>query len=242
MILQLSVIPPGWPISRARIDPARSALARHTYHDSFGNFCSRDHAGAGPPDHVDRLRGADDGTPDPIAPQAKQHALEDPAGRRPALPARQPLLRDRSPDDDGMVAVRAGAERWPLVQAICDFVHGRIAFNYSHANPTRTAFDAYSDQRGVCRDFAHLAVALCRCMNIPARYCTGYLGDIGVAADPAPMDFSAWFEAYLGERWYTFDARHNRRASAVFSWRAPRRHRRRAGDVVRPVHHGGSGW
>jgi transglutaminase-like putative cysteine protease len=98
---------------------------------------------------------------------------------------------------------------WPRVQAICDFVHERIAFDYQKASPTRTAFDGYVDREGVCRDFAHLAIALCRCMNIPARYCTGYLGDIGIAPIDAPMDFSAWFEAYLGGRWYTFDARHN---------------------------------
>ena len=97
-----------------------------------------------------------------------------------------------------------------MVQAICDFVHDHIMFGYEHANPTRTAFDALEEGRGVCRDFAHLAIALCRCMNIPARYCTGYLGDIGVPPDPAPMDFSAWFEVYLGSAWYAFDARHNR--------------------------------
>jgi len=96
-----------------------------------------------------------------------------------------------------------------LVQAICDFVHDEVAFGYEHADATRTAFDTFKDRRGVCRDFAHLAITLCRCMNIPARYCTGYLGDIGVPADPMPMDFSAWFEAYLDGRWYTFDARHN---------------------------------
>ena len=98
---------------------------------------------------------------------------------------------------------------WPLVQAICDYVHDRIKFGYEHASPTKTAWDAHAERRGVCRDFAHLAITLCRCMNIPARYCTGYLGDIGVPVDPAPMDFSAWFEVYLGGRWYTFDARHN---------------------------------
>jgi len=95
---------------------------------------------------------------------------------------------------------------WGRVQAICDFVHDRIAFAY---DPLRTAFGAYTDKTGVCRDFAHLAVTLCRCMNIPARYCTGYLGDIGVPPVPDPMDFSAWFEVYLSGRWYTFDARHN---------------------------------
>ena len=98
---------------------------------------------------------------------------------------------------------------WPRVQAICDFVHGHITFDYQNADATRTAYGGYVERTGVCRDFAHLAITLCRCMNIPARYCTGYLGDIGVPPDPSPMDFSAWFEVYLGGRWYTFDARHN---------------------------------
>jgi transglutaminase-like putative cysteine protease len=98
---------------------------------------------------------------------------------------------------------------WGRVQAICDFVHRHITFGYQHARPTRTAEQAFAEQRGVCRDFAHLSITFCRCLNIPARYCTGYLGDIGVPPDPAPMDFSAWFEAFVGGRWYTFDARHN---------------------------------
>jgi transglutaminase-like putative cysteine protease len=98
---------------------------------------------------------------------------------------------------------------WARVQAICDFVHGRLRFSYPEARPTRTANDALSEGVGVCRDFTHLAIALCRCLNIPARYCNGYLGDIGVPPDPAPMDFNAWFEVYLGGRWFTFDARHN---------------------------------
>ncbi|MBP0437613.1 transglutaminase-like domain-containing protein [Tianweitania sediminis] len=98
---------------------------------------------------------------------------------------------------------------WQRVQAICDYVHDRISFGYSYARSTRTAGQAYDERVGVCRDFAHLAITLCRCMNIPARYVNGYLGDIGVPRDPAPMDFSAWFEAYLEGGWYTFDARHN---------------------------------
>ena len=96
-----------------------------------------------------------------------------------------------------------------MVQAICDYVHEHLQFGYEHANPMKTAWQAHNEQRGVCRDFAHLAITLCRCMNIPARYCTGYLGDIGVPPAPEPMDFSAWFEVFLGRRWYTFDARHN---------------------------------
>jgi transglutaminase-like putative cysteine protease len=98
---------------------------------------------------------------------------------------------------------------WPRVQAVLDFVHQHIAFNYRQADPTRTAFGAYTDRTGVCRDFAHLALTFCRCMNIPARYCAGYLGDIGVPFNPDPMDFSAWFEVYLGGHWYAADARHN---------------------------------
>ena len=98
---------------------------------------------------------------------------------------------------------------WGRVKAILDYVHQHITFGYEHARNSRTAWEAWCDRTGVCRDFAHLAVAFCRCMNIPARYCTGYLGDIGVPPDDAPMDFSAWFEVYLGGAWHTVDARHN---------------------------------
>ena len=99
---------------------------------------------------------------------------------------------------------------WPRVQAIVAYAHDRIRFDYQQARPTRSASEGHREQVGVCRDYAHLAIALCRCMNIPARYCTGYLGDIGIPPVDAPMDFSAWFEVYLGGRWYTMDARHNR--------------------------------
>jgi transglutaminase-like putative cysteine protease len=124
------------------------------------------------------------------------------------------LLSSRYCDSDSLSdfawakfgAIPGGAAR---VQAICDFAHAHIRFDYALANPLRTASGGLSEGVGVCRDFAHLAIALCRCMNIPARYCTGYLGDIGVPPDPAPMDFSAWFEVFLNDRWFTFDARHN---------------------------------
>ncbi|QCI67773.1 transglutaminase-like domain-containing protein [Phreatobacter stygius] len=101
------------------------------------------------------------------------------------------------------------APGWSRVQAITDFVHDRLGFGYHFARDTRTATQAFEERVGVCRDFAHLAITLCRCMNIPARYATGYLPDIGVPQDPAPMDFCAWFEAFLDGQWYTFDARHN---------------------------------
>src|SRR5262249_59759345 len=95
------------------------------------------------------------------------------------------------------------------VQAICDYVHNRLSFGYGYARATRTAAQAHEERVGVCRDFAHLAITLCRCMNIPARYVNGYLGDIGVPADPAPMDFSAWFEAFVDGCWYPLHPPHN---------------------------------
>ena len=98
---------------------------------------------------------------------------------------------------------------WPRVQAICDFVHTHMTFGYEHSRPTRTAWDAYTERHGVCRDFAHLAVTFCRCLNIPARYCTGYITDIGTPPPYGPMDFAAWMEVYLGGRWHTFDPRNN---------------------------------
>ncbi len=100
-------------------------------------------------------------------------------------------------------------EGWGRAQAICDWVHHHVQFGYEFARPTKSAYDVYEERKGVCRDFTHLALTFCRCMNIPARYATGYLGDIGVPLSDSPMDFSGWFEVYLGGRWYTFDARHN---------------------------------
>jgi transglutaminase-like putative cysteine protease len=97
------------------------------------------------------------------------------------------------------------------VQAITEWVHNKVTFGYEFANTTRTALGVYTERIGVCRDFQHLAITFCRALNIPARYATGYLGDIGVPPAPCPMDFSAWFEAYLGGRWWSFDARHNAR-------------------------------
>ena len=107
---------------------------------------------------------------------------------------------------DRFGAMQPGFNR---VQAVCDFVHQHLQFGYQYARATRMASEAYNERKGVCRDFAHLAVASCRCLNIPARYCTGYLGDIGVPPVDSPMDFSGWFGAFVGGAWYTFDARHN---------------------------------
>ncbi len=183
--------------------PARS------YRDVFGNICTRIVAPAGALRIFTDTIINDTGTPEPVVPDAMQSDIAD-------LPdeALSYLLASRYCETDKLVTTAWSLfgntqPGWPRVQAICDFVNAKIRFGYPHASATRTAADALSDQRGVCRDFAHLAITLCRCMNIPARYCTGYLGDIGVPLDPAPMDFSAWFEVYLGGKWYAFDARHN---------------------------------
>jgi transglutaminase-like putative cysteine protease len=101
-------------------------------------------------------------------------------------------------------------ETWERVQAVVDWVHANVRFGYEFARPTKTAFDVYTERQGVCRDFQHLAITFLRALNVPARYATGYLGDIGVPADPNPMDFSAWLEAFVGGAWHTLDARHNR--------------------------------
>jgi transglutaminase-like putative cysteine protease len=184
--------------------------AREEYIDSFCNKCIRVAAPAGSL----RLWGStlirDSGLPDPVNRTAEQVPVDE-------LPtnALQYLLASRYCEVDRLSDLAwqlfgGCAPGWPCVQAICDWVHQHITFGYNYARPTRTAFEAYVEKTGVCRDFQHLAISLCRCMHIPARYATGYLWDIGVPADPNPMDFSAWFEAYLDGGWWTFDARHNK--------------------------------
>ncbi len=180
------------------------------YIDGFGNICSRLTLPAGQTTLSSDFIIRDAGEPDAVAPQARLTPVED-------LPDEVMvyLLGSRYCETDRMSA-QAWAlfgntpEDWSRVQAIVDYVHQRVSFGYQHARATRTAWEAHEERLGVCRDYAHLAITLCRCMNVPARYCTGYLGDIGIPPVDAPMDFSAWFEAYLDGEWRTFDARHNR--------------------------------
>ena len=181
----------------------------YDYLDAFGNVCTRVTV---PPQGL-TLRCdftiEDSGQPDRQWPDAIQHPIED-------LPNEvlMFLLGSRYCETDRMSEtawslfghVEPG---WERVRAIVEYTHHHVEFGYHHARSTKTAWDAHQEQQGVCRDFAHLAVTLCRCMNIPARYCTGYLGDIGVPRSEAAMDFSAWFDVYLGGAWHTFDARHN---------------------------------
>jgi transglutaminase-like putative cysteine protease len=223
--IELEITAPMALIYLLRVHPSRGADLQspenfHTspptqpdeYIDYFGNHCGRINVPAG----VNSVRFTNDavvydsGLHDPVVRDAWQH---DPC----ELPVNtlQFLLASRYCEVDSELMQfawdRFGGSPmgWDRVQAICDFVHGHLRFDYSKARPTRTALDGFREGTGVCRDFTHLAITLCRCMNIPARYCTGYLGDIGIPPVPYPMDFSAWFEVFLGDRWHTFDARHN---------------------------------
>jgi transglutaminase-like putative cysteine protease len=179
------------------------------YRDGFGNWCCRIVAPQGKVIISSNAVITDTGQPDPVVPLAQQILVED-------LPeeALVFLLASRFCDSDRLLDLAwklfgDAKPGWGRVQAICDFVHNHIEFGYAHASVTRTASDAYAEKRGVCRDYAHLAVAFCRALNIPARYCTGYLGDVGTPPPYPPGDFAAWFEAYIGGHWYTFDPRNN---------------------------------
>jgi transglutaminase-like putative cysteine protease len=210
MVIMLSI----HPSRRGDIIGAESIVAEPDvpigfYRDSFGNVCGRLVAPAGGV----TLRGSalvrDSGLPDVAAPTAQQLPID-----------RLPddllvyLMASRYCETDKLTDIAWSLfgqtpPGWQRIAAICDFVHGHVTFGYQHAHHMKSAHDVYEQRAGVCRDFAHLALTFCRCMGIPARYCTGYMGDIGIAPEPAPMDFSGWFEVYLSDRWYTFDARHN---------------------------------
>ncbi len=185
------------------------AVPLRSYVDSYGNQCQRLVAPAG----LLRLQAtglvADSGRPDPVLPALEQRPVDE-------LPDEVLLflLSSRYCESDLLTdlawSLFEGAPMgWRRVQAICDFVHHHVRFDYGRSSPTKSALTTYDTREGVCRDFAHLAIAFCRCMNIPARYCTGYLSDIGVPPPHSAMDFAAWFEAYLGDGWYVFDPRNN---------------------------------
>jgi transglutaminase-like putative cysteine protease len=191
-----------------RIEHSAGPIASHEYSDTYGNICTRFLAPAG---HL-RLWNStlieDSGDPDPVDWGAKEVPPQD-------LPddALRFLLNSRYCETDQLAAVAyelfgTVAPGWNRVQAICDWVNAKVTFNYGMTRPSKTALDVFTERTGVCRDFQHLAVTFCRCLNIPARYVAGYLGDIGVPLR-LPMDFSAWFEAYLDGKWWAFDARNN---------------------------------
>ena len=181
------------------------------YIDEFDNNVGRIIA---PPGQI-RFRNEaiveDSGQLDEYDSTARQHAIED-------LPndVLQFLMSSRYCEVDVLKDIAGNlflwaTPGWPRVHAVCNWVHSNVRFGYEFARSTKTAAEVYQERAGVCRDFTHLAIAFCRALNIPARYATGYLGDIGVPISPSPMDFSAWFEVYLGGRWWTMDARHNQR-------------------------------
>jgi transglutaminase-like putative cysteine protease len=179
------------------------------YTDSFGNICTRFVAPAGGLRLFTSTSIEDTGALDPVNLDAQEVPVKD-------LPPEtlRFLLASRYCEVDTMGSIAqnlfGGTPRgWRRVQAVCTWVHDAVTFGYAMARSTKTAMDVYNERAGVCRDFQHLAITFCRCLGIPARYATGYLGDIGVPLSDSPMDFSAWFEAYLGDRWWTFDARHN---------------------------------
>jgi transglutaminase-like putative cysteine protease len=180
------------------------------YIDLYGNRCARVFVPAGRAEFRHEALVEDDGQPDLQAWNVYQHLVQE-------LPHESLLylLASRYCEVDSELKELAwalfghGPAGWPLVQAICNYVHGHIRFDYQFARANRTALEVFRERVGVCRDYMHLAITFCRCLNLPARYCTGYLGDIGVPPAASPMDFSAWFEVYLGGRWFTFDARNN---------------------------------
>ncbi|HTV47245.1 MAG TPA: transglutaminase family protein [Phycisphaerae bacterium] len=179
------------------------------YRDGFGNWCSRLELYAGRTTIKTSAIVLSNGIPEPVVLAARQHPVMELPEESLAF-----LLASRYCETELLTPIAWSLfgktpEGWARVQAICDFVHNHIRFDYMQARATRTALETYNERVGVCRDFAHLAIAFCRCMNIPARYCTGYLGDIGMPPPYAPMDFASWLEAFIGGRWYVFDPRNN---------------------------------
>lgn len=179
------------------------------YRDMFGNWCNRIEAPAGRTtiSTSATLRMSD--AADPVVPNARQHPVwELPEETLPFLLGSRYCETDLL-TDFAWKQFATTPLGWGRVQAICDFVHNHIRFDYMQARATRTSVEAFRERVGVCRDYAHLAITLCRCLNIPARYCTGYLGDAGTPPPYGVMDFAGWFEAFLGGQWHTFDPRNN---------------------------------
>jgi transglutaminase-like putative cysteine protease len=190
---------------RLRGEPA---LVIEDFIDVYGNKCARAFCQGGRLHLRNDAIMVDGGLPDILTPNARQHSIHE-------LPTDTLLylLGSRYCEIEKLSDLAwklfgHGPTGWGRVQAICDWVHNHITFAHESARCDRTAHDTLVDKRGVCRDYTHLAITFCRCMGIPARYATGYLGDIGVPVVP-PMDFSAWFEVFLGGKWHTFDARNN---------------------------------
>ena len=211
LMLILSLHPVRTPTIRQHEDlQVKPAVPITRFFDVHGKHCARLVAPAGSVTFRNNAIVEDSGLPDLTVPNAPQVNIQDLPQE--TLPF---LLASRYCEVDSELNALAWAKfanvqaGWPRVQAVCDFVHQHLQFDYQRARSNRTSLEAYRERSGVCRDFTHLAMTLCRCLNVPARYCTGYLSDIGVPVISGPMDFSAWFEAYLGGQWYAFDPRNN---------------------------------
>jgi transglutaminase-like putative cysteine protease len=220
--LQFDIPEPVACVAQLRVHTSRSAglrapdhvniepdLQAEEYVDSFGNLCTRFLAPKGPLRLHNDFLFEDSGLADPAQPDARAHPIAELPHEvlRFLLPSRYCEVDSLTPTAFDLFGnTRPG---WERVQAVCNWVNAKVAFGYSFARPTKTALDVFAERQGVCRDFQHLAITFCRALGIPARYVAGYLGDIGIPPAPSPMDFSAWFEAYLDNRWWTFDARHN---------------------------------
>jgi transglutaminase-like putative cysteine protease len=220
--IEFQITQPVAIVAMLRVHPSRVADLREpdelrlepvvrseTYSDRFGNLCTRFLAPEGRVRLWNSTLIEDSGQPDPLDYYAVQHPVEE-------LPVDNLiyLMNSRYCEVDRLSHIATDlfantAPGWGRVQAIVNWVYSKVQFGYHYARTTKTALDVYTERNGVCRDFQHLAITFCRCMNIPARYATGYLGDIGIYVPPGPMDFSAWFEVFLSGRWWTFDARHN---------------------------------
>ena len=181
----------------------------HEYLDGFGNRCLRFTAPTGPLRFRYEAQAEISPEPDPIVSHATQVPIEGLPDETMVftLPSRyilSDLLSNAAWDLFGQVP--AG---WGRIQAVCDWIHEHVEFRTASTTPVTTALDVFLQRYGVCRDFAHMGVTMCRALNVPARYVFGYLPDIGIEPPDIPMDFHSWFEAYLEGGWYTFDARHN---------------------------------
>jgi len=185
------------------------AVRVSAYRDLFGNWCSRLVAPAGRFVLSADALVLDSGEPDVVAPSAQQVPVEQLPEETLVYLLGSRYCETELLSDFAWRQFANGPTGWARVQAVCDYVHRHIVFGYENARSTRTAFEAFNEGVGVCRDYAHLAITLCRALNIPARYCTGYLGDYGTPPPWGTMDFAGWFEVWLGDRWYTFDARNN---------------------------------
>jgi transglutaminase-like putative cysteine protease len=220
--MQFEIPEPVACVAQLRIHPSRvpglrgpdlvhaePSVAIEEYTDTFGNLCTRFLAPAGQLRLKNTTLFEDSGLPDPASPRA----MAQPIAELPHDTLRF-LLSSRYCEVDSLAPAAFDlfgntTPGWERVQAICNWVNAKVAFGYSYARSTKTALDVFTERQGVCRDFQHLAITFCRALGIPARYAAGYLGDFGVPVSDSPMDFSAWFEVYLENRWWAFDARHN---------------------------------